>query len=1010
MLQDSRGFLWMGTFSGLSRYDGTRVVVYRPVPGDAESLPSSLIFDLHEDSIGTLWVATDGGGLARYSRDSDAFDRFIHDPADPRSPGSDRMFAVADDPYGWIWVGTADAGLDRFDTVLGGFVHYGQAQGLPSQTVRSLLCDGDGVLWVGTTAGLARYNRERDVFEPVESIGKVTIRALMEYGQASLVIGTEGRGGFVLEKSGLSSAPLKLGPDSDTLLIRAICMDLVGRIWVGTDDRGLRIVEPDTGALSIVRAQAGMTGSLGHDAIRSLIVDRSGLVWVGTRGGGAASYNPRARVVTRMGPPEGLPAYEARQLLEARDGTLWVGTDGGGLSRFSADGRLLARYVHSPADRQSLPSDRVMCMVEEPDGSLWVGTDGAGLAQFSPATRRFKRYARVAGRDDTLGGDTVWALLLDSEGTLWVGLEGGGLDRLDRENGGFVHYRPRPGDSESISGNSVRAIIEDSRGRIWLGLWDGGLNLWDKRSTRTLASYKPDRNRDSLADASVTCLFEDTLGRVWVGTGGSGIDRVVEYGGEIHFAHLDTSMGLAGDDIVGALEDERGNVWVVSGRGISRISASGGDLLSWGPADGFQSRFSQNSYLLLSDGRVALGGPDGIDFFRPAELVHPIEPPPVVIADVSIVAHPSADPAENSIRARAFRSAMNRGLIVLKPEDAALSLDFAILDYVDPSRNRLSVSLWGGPAERVELGSQNRAVLGGLAPGEYELRLSGATAGGVWNREGALLRILVKPPFWKTPAFLGSLSLALLSLAALGVYGRTRALERRAERFRTLSMHIQYAREEERKTAARDVHDELGQLLTAAKMDLSWLKGHPPEPKAHAERVEEAIAMVDSAIDSVKRISTRLRPRALDTLSLSEALLWQLEDFRKRSQIACEASIDPAPEGIDEGVATTLFRVLQEVLTNVGRHSDAKTVRVRFSVDTDILLLIVEDDGKGLPSQAAESIESIGILGMRERVKHEGGRFDIESPSDLAGRGGTRVRVSVPLRKPSNTDKGELYA
>ncbi len=1000
----------MGTFSGLSRYDGTRVVVYRPVPGDAESLPSSLIFDLHEDSIGTLWVATDGGGLARYSRDSDAFERFIHDPTDPKSPGSDRMFAVADDPYGWIWVGTADAGLDRFDTVLGGFAHYGYAEGLPAQTVRSLLSDGEGVLWVGTTAGLARYDREGDVFEPVEAIGKVTIRAIMEYGPDKLIIGTEGNGAYILDKSQRSAAPLKLGPDSSTLLIRAICMDLVGRIWVGTDDRGLRIMEPDTGSLRIVRAQAGIAGSLGHDAIRCLIVDRSGLIWVGSRGGGASSYNPRARVVSRLGPSEGLPPYEARQVLEAKDGTLWVGTDGGGLTRFSSDGMLIARYVHNPSDRESLPSDRVMCMVEEPDGSLWVGTDGAGLALFSPATRRFKRYARVADRDDSLGGDTVWALLLDSEGTLWVGLEGGGLDRLDRSGGGFVHYRPRQGDSKSISGNSVRAIIEDSRGRLWLGLWDGGLTLWDKSSSRALASFKPDRSRDSLADASVTCLLEDTLGRVWVGTGGSGIDRVVEQGGEIRFAHLDSSMGLAGDDIVGALEDEQGNVWVVSGRGITRISPYGGDLLSWGPADGFQSRFSQNSYLRLSDGRIALGGPDGIDLFRPNELIHPIEPPPVVIADVAIVAHPSADPAENSIRARAFRAALNQGLIVLKPEDAALSLDFAILDYVDPSRNRLSVSLWGGPAERVELGSQNRAVLGGLAPGEYELRLSGATAGGVWNREGALLRILVKPPFWKTPGFLGSLSLALLSLAAFGVHTRTRALERRAERFRTLSMHIQYAREEERKTAARDVHDELGQLLTAAKMDLSWLKGHPPEPKAHEERVEEAIAMVDSAIDSVKRISTKLRPRALDTLSLSEALLWQLEDFRRRSGIACEARIDPAPEGIDEGVATTLFRVLQEVLTNVGRHSDAKTVRVRFSVDAETLLLFVEDDGKGIPGYAAESVESIGILGMRERVKHEGGRFDIESPANLTGRGGTRVRVSIPLRKPSNTAKGELYA
>ncbi|MCK7514533.1 MAG: hypothetical protein MZV70_68005 [Desulfobacterales bacterium] len=194
MLQDELGFLWIGTFSGLSRYDGSRVVVYRPVPGDPESLPSSLIFDIHEDSVGTLWIATDGGGLARYSRDSDAFERFRHDPSSPGSLGSDRTFTVTDDPYGWIWVRTADAGLDRFDSVRGEFRHYRVADGLPSDTVRSLSCDAAGRLWAGTTAGLAMYDRERDAFVAVGSTGRSTVRALFDDGSGTILVGTEGDG------------------------------------------------------------------------------------------------------------------------------------------------------------------------------------------------------------------------------------------------------------------------------------------------------------------------------------------------------------------------------------------------------------------------------------------------------------------------------------------------------------------------------------------------------------------------------------------------------------------------------------------------------------------------------------------------------------------------------------------------------------------------------------------------------------------------------------------------
>jgi len=228
-------------------------------------------------------------------------------------------------------------------------------------------------------------------------------------------------------------------------------------------------------------------------------------------------------------------------------------------------------------------------------------------------------------------------------------------------------------------------------------------------------------------------------------------------------------------------------------------------------------------------------------------------------------------------------------------------------------------------------------------------------------------------------------------------------------------MHIQDAREEERKTAAREVHDELGQLLTAAKMDLSWLRTHPPAPEVFSDRVGEAIAVVDSAIESVQSISTRLRPKALDTLSLSEALRWQLEDFRRRSKVECQAIIDPAPDGIDEDAATTMFRVFQEILTNVGRHAEARHVEVRFETVDGNMVLHVRDDGRGLPESAADSPESLGILGMRERVRHEGGRFEIESPVEGSERG-TRVSVRVPLvkRRPadgraSNT-KGARHA
>jgi len=1012
MLQDRLGYLWLGTFSGLSRYDGSRIVVYRPVPGDTESLPSSLVFDIHEDTAGTLWIATDGGGLARYSRDSDAFERFFHRHDDDTSLASDRVFAVADDPFGWVWVGTADTGIDRLDPERKTFRHYGPEAGLGTRTVRSLFCDDSGTLWAGTTGGLYRFDRDADRFSFVRGAGAATVRAIAARPAGGLVIGTEGKGAYLLAPGDDTLRPLELGPASSDLHIRALAFDGDGRLWAGTDDQGLRVREP-TGSVRILKATPGEARSIGHDAIRAIVVDRSGLVWVGTRGGGAAVHNPQARAIRLMEAGIELPPFEARQLLQARNGELWLGTDGGGLVRLrqGPDGLTLKPskvYRNQPGDDTSLPSNKVISLAEDYDGTIWVGTDGSGLARLDPRTGRFERYGHDPTRPGSLGGDTVWALLIDSAGTLWAGLESKGLSRFDKATGTFTTYGPIPGDLSSLGGNSVRTLLEDSAGRLWVGLWDGGLCLWDKSLGKATTSFKPTGAPGSLSDASVICLLEDARGRLWIGTGGSGLNRLVYDCDETWFEHLGVADGLAGDDIVGLLDDGQGYVWSVSGRGVSRIRVTtrpGGEIeeiRSWGPADGFQARFSQNAWTRLLDGRLALGGSEGLNVFRPGDLGGKDSIPPVLIADVTVVAHPEADPAERSRRSRAIRASLNQGLIVLRPEDAALALDFAVLDFVDPSRNRVSATLWGGPAERIDLGTQNRAIIGGLAPGEYELRVAGASSGGAWNRSGARLTIIVAPPFWRTPAFIGSLVLALLLAAGIAVRSRTRALERRAELMRTLSMHIEDAREEERKTAAREVHDELGQLLTAAKLDLSWLRSHPPAREELAKRVGEAIETVDAAIDSVKRISTRLRPKALDTLTLSEAIRWQLEEFARRSGIECSAQIDPAPEGVGEEAATTLFRVFQELLTNIGRHADASRVDVRLICYERVLRLIVSDDGRGMPLDAADSPQSLGIVGMKERVRHLGGTFLVKiGPGPVTGRpwdcSGTTVAVDIPI-------------
>ena len=221
------------------------------------------------------------------------------------------------------------------------------------------------------------------------------------------------------------------------------------------------------------------------------------------------------------------------------------------------------------------------------------------------------------------------------------------------------------------------------------------------------------------------------------------------------------------------------------------------------------------------------------------------------------------------------------------------------------------------------------------------------------------------------------------------------ALRQQQAELRELSARVLEAREEEKTIIARELHDELGQLLTALKMDLDWLRERMPAGEA-AEKAAQMNTVLDRTVGSVRRIAADLRPLMLDDLGLADAAAWLVEDFTHRSGIRCklEKSDGDALDGIERSIATTVYRALQESLTNVARHSGAANAWVLLRLEEGALRLEVEDDGRGMPPAAQTSSRSLGLKGMRERVHYHGGMLEVGH----APRGGTRVKVRVPLQ------------
>jgi signal transduction histidine kinase len=226
-------------------------------------------------------------------------------------------------------------------------------------------------------------------------------------------------------------------------------------------------------------------------------------------------------------------------------------------------------------------------------------------------------------------------------------------------------------------------------------------------------------------------------------------------------------------------------------------------------------------------------------------------------------------------------------------------------------------------------------------------------------------------------------------------------LRRSHEQLRALTSYLQYVREEERTRISREVHDELGQDLTGLKLDLAWIARHLPKQGRGVllHKIKTMQTGIDATIQTVRRISTELRPGILDSLGLVAAIEWQAAEFQTRTGISCNVTTTVSDTLWDQDFTTAFFRIFQETLTNIIRHANAKRVEVKLGLEGRRLVLTVADNGRGITEEESSNTRSIGLIGMRERAALVGGELTIEG---APGRG-TLVRVSIPLPVPPRT-------
>lgn len=853
--QDRMGFMWFATESGLFRYDGYRVASFRHEPFDAYSLASGAITDLLEDMNGRLWLIV-GGALNRYERDTGRFyryrpqtkagegldsepsflycdrdgriwvgtfasglfrydeqaDRFVayqHEPGNDNSLSDNRVTGLYEDRMGRLWIGTAGGGLNRLDPTTGQVARFLENPGdpfdlgyhhIPSTPKGSpIIAGADDHIWIITYGGgLVRFDIVNETFEqylhrPDEpyTIGSNVIHNIYRDSRGLIWLVSGGGGLDVLyPDSGTvrrfrrnSGGEVIPGALSRRTILRE---DLAGNLWVGTENDGIYVYQRQLGIFRHFTHDVLDLESLSDNRITSLLVDHGENLWVGTERGGLNTYSPYRQkfnvVFTDAAGEADLRDEFIQTLYMDRRGQLWLGTAEQGLIRYDNQmSRVLDRYRYEPDNPLGLSDGRISALAEDPYGNFWVGTS-QGLYRLDRERNVFQFL------DVPPGGGAVYSLYMGNDNNLWVGTDLGRLLCVEPRTQAVTSFDLLP-EGWPLDGNTrVRAIRDAGDGWLWVGHDDVGLQRINPATGEIIRFQHDLADSRSLSHNGVSSLFIDSRGDLWIGTLGGGLNR--KRPGVDGFEIFTQQVhNLADNRVFGILEDDRGRLWINLASGLSVYDPQKGSFRNYDRGDGLlRHGGGSQSFAQLNDRRFVRGGLGGFNFFRPVELKDNPHPPPLVMT---------------ALRRTGKADIGNLGdgdRIALPADENNFTVEFAALDYTDPSKNRYAHKLEGFDRFWRFRGEERTADYTNLDGGTYRLLLRGSNSDGTWNNKGIAVTLEVAPPFWQTWwfYFMEALVAFVLLLTAFRVQKRRLQIQKQ-EALRQLELdrktqELEYAR------------------------------------------------------------------------------------------------------------------------------------------------------------------------------------------------------------------------
>ncbi|UII19960.1 ligand-binding sensor domain-containing protein [Fulvivirga ligni] len=860
VFQDSKGFIWIGTFAGLHRYDGYNFKVFnRDVPAHhhLNFIADNTVYSIIEDRNHKLWIGTDKG-LSHYDPELDSFTNYYPDPVLPENgPSHENIRCIYEDEDGLLWIGTYGGGLNRFDPETKKFYHFKSKDSLslPSKRINDFYVDKNHRFWIATEGdGLVRFDKRDGKFkyfkhdpDDPSTISVNIVNKIVEDKFGKLWVGTWGGG--VCEFDPQNSTFKRYGYDADeqgelkSTIVRSLLEDSRGRLWLATFGGGLSQYDRQQDKFVTYMAENNDPSSLSNNILWTLFEDQNGLLWIGTHGSGLDILNPAKEGFVHYETnkkEQGLTSNQISDYYEMDDGKIWIGTMDGGVN-------ILDRKTGEISPFSILkenPSTTMRTIYEDVDGNIWVGTD-QGLYCYNPDSQSIKKYVHDPENPSSINMNGVYSIIQDRNKVIWVGTWDTGLNRLEPseymkanpEEAQFIHYKHNPEDKSTISSDKVWTLFMDRNGTLWCGT-ENGLDQYDMRSGSFITR----------ANLNVGRIIEDEAGILWIGTYGQGIARFNPKTNDLkqynQLDNIDINLVL---DMVADRDD---NLWIASIDGLTKFNIRNEEFINLDLSNELEkNEYEINVMKRLSTGEFILGGDFGIDIFDPARIKIQETVPVVELTDLKIF-NKSVPVGEWNHEQVLAKTIAYSEAVELSYKDNLISIEFATLYFSSQDKHMYAYKLDGFDQEWIYTNPDNRkAIYMNLEPGEYTFRVKGATREGNWSKERTL-KLLITPPFWDTLIF--NLSIALLFVIVAVWFYKSRIREEKtkvASQFNTdkmvreqeiiklrnekLDAELEHKKKELASSALHNMHknEELSHVRDELKVLVEQMESEPEKRK-----------------------------------------------------------------------------------------------------------------------------------------------------------------------------------